>query len=285
MRIRLLYTAEGALRWASHLDVVSELTRLFFRARIDVEYSKGFGHKPKFHYAPPRPTGASSLWEIADADLSSIEPLADFAYSADIHGVGVFFEATPATSISTYPRESSGGISLSFDDSIGIPEFEPPEWWNALVSKEYRISTSGKTGKMAGRLSTFACPGMRILGLRELDESEPAIGRLVKSALFKAVFKLGSPKEANELCDTLKAGDWIVQAGREGKSRNIKELAANISVDSKGHFAGLFLSVLVLPSATFPVMKLVNLLTSKYGLIPVCVSRELLLDELGSPIS
>lgn len=68
-RIRFKFTKTGTLKYLSHLDIISIITRALRRAGINMEYSKGFNPKPKIIFGPPIPLGISSLAEYADVNM------------------------------------------------------------------------------------------------------------------------------------------------------------------------------------------------------------------------
>lgn len=71
--LRAAYAKSGLLRMVAHRDMGTHLRRMFHRARLPMTYSQGFSPKPRFHFAPPLPLGATCGEDWLDIDLD--EPL------------------------------------------------------------------------------------------------------------------------------------------------------------------------------------------------------------------
>lgn len=68
-QIRLQYSKKGAIRFASHLDMIRLFDRSFRRADLKLVYSQGFHPHPKIAYGPSLPTGYESESEYLDVHL------------------------------------------------------------------------------------------------------------------------------------------------------------------------------------------------------------------------
>ncbi len=74
-RVRLKFSKTGEMRFLSHLELVSLITRAIRRAGLPLRYSQGFHPLPKLSFSPPLPVGMESAEEYMDMELGSIERL------------------------------------------------------------------------------------------------------------------------------------------------------------------------------------------------------------------
>ncbi len=70
-RIRVRYTKLGKVRFVGHRDVARIWERALRRAEVPVAYTEGFSPRPRLSFGLALPTGAESVAEYLDADLSS----------------------------------------------------------------------------------------------------------------------------------------------------------------------------------------------------------------------
>lgn len=71
MRLRIRFTKLGKIRFLGHRDLARCWERSIRRAQLPMAYSEGFSPRPKMHYGLALPTGAESLAEYMDIDLST----------------------------------------------------------------------------------------------------------------------------------------------------------------------------------------------------------------------
>jgi len=76
VRIRIRFTKLGKIRFLGHRDLARCWERAIRRAELPVAYSEGFSPRPRLHYGLALPTGAESLAEYMDIDLTSDVELA-----------------------------------------------------------------------------------------------------------------------------------------------------------------------------------------------------------------
>lgn len=76
-RLRIIYGIEGALMYASVLDMGRLWERLLRRARVPLVYSQGFNPHPRLQFAAPLPVGYSSDCELLDIWLTKRWEAAD----------------------------------------------------------------------------------------------------------------------------------------------------------------------------------------------------------------
>lgn len=70
MRIRIVFSKTGALRFIGHLDLNTIWERGTRRAGLPLAYSQGFHPQPKIHIAAALPLGFSSRCEVLDMRLN-----------------------------------------------------------------------------------------------------------------------------------------------------------------------------------------------------------------------
>jgi len=70
VRIRVRFTKLGKIRFLGHRDLARCWERTIRRCELPVAYSEGFSPRPRLHYGLALPTGAESLAEYLDLDLS-----------------------------------------------------------------------------------------------------------------------------------------------------------------------------------------------------------------------
>ncbi|HET7654273.1 MAG TPA: TIGR03936 family radical SAM-associated protein [Acidimicrobiales bacterium] len=77
MRVRLRFSKLGKIRFTSHRDVARMFERAFRRTGLPVAYSGGFAPRPKVSFGLALPTGAESVAEYLDVELSRhVDPAA-----------------------------------------------------------------------------------------------------------------------------------------------------------------------------------------------------------------
>lgn len=77
MRIRIVFSKAGALRYIGHLDLNTIWERGMRRAGLPLAYSQGFHPQPKIHLASALPLGFSSRCEVLDMRLNEQVDLAE----------------------------------------------------------------------------------------------------------------------------------------------------------------------------------------------------------------
>jgi radical SAM-linked protein len=75
-RIRITYGVDGALVYASVLDMGRLWERLLRRAGVPLVYSQGFNPHPRLQFASPLPVGYSSECEVLDIWLAEQQDMA-----------------------------------------------------------------------------------------------------------------------------------------------------------------------------------------------------------------
>ena len=70
MRLRIIFTKQGALRYTGHLDLHKIWERSIRRAKLPLAYSQGFHPQPRINLAAALPLGFSSRAEVMDIWLN-----------------------------------------------------------------------------------------------------------------------------------------------------------------------------------------------------------------------
>jgi len=70
MRVRVIFSKQGALRFIGHLDLHKILERSIRRAKLPLTYSQGFHPQPKINLAAALPLGFASRAEVMDMWLN-----------------------------------------------------------------------------------------------------------------------------------------------------------------------------------------------------------------------
>lgn len=69
IKLRAAFEKTGPLRYISHRETITAITRALHRAGVALEYSKGFHPQPKVAFGPPLPVGVESLEEYLDMEV------------------------------------------------------------------------------------------------------------------------------------------------------------------------------------------------------------------------
>lgn len=98
MRVRLRFSKLGKVRFTSHRDVARMFERAFRRVGLPVAYSGGFAPRPRVSFGLALPTGAESVAEYLDVELSrdDVDPAALPARLSPALPVGVDVTAAVA---------------------------------------------------------------------------------------------------------------------------------------------------------------------------------------------
>ena len=69
IKVRARFTKTGRLRYLSHRELMTHMTRALRRAGISLEYSKGFNPAPRVAFGPPLSVGVAGLREYFDMEV------------------------------------------------------------------------------------------------------------------------------------------------------------------------------------------------------------------------
>jgi radical SAM family uncharacterized protein/radical SAM-linked protein len=69
IKVRARFSKTGKLRYLSHRELITHMTRAIKRAGVEVDYSKGFNPAPKISFGPPLGVGVSGEREYFDMEV------------------------------------------------------------------------------------------------------------------------------------------------------------------------------------------------------------------------
>jgi radical SAM family uncharacterized protein/radical SAM-linked protein len=69
IRVRTRFSKGGALRYLSHRELITHVTRALNRAGVDLQYTQGFHPSPKIAFGPPLGVGVSGRSEYFDMEM------------------------------------------------------------------------------------------------------------------------------------------------------------------------------------------------------------------------
>jgi len=130
MRVRVIFSKQGALRYIGHLDLHKIWERSIRRAKLPLSYSQGYHPQPKIHLAAALPLGFSSRAEVMDMWLNE-----------DVENVA-----------STLQAYVPPGLTITSASQVDDRE---PSLQSQVIAAEYQLEIteapqSGETGSGAG---------------------------------------------------------------------------------------------------------------------------------------
>ena len=75
IKVRGVFEKTGTLRFISHREMITSLTRALNRAGVAIEYSQGFHPQPKLALGPPLSLGVEGAQEYFDMDILPLRAL------------------------------------------------------------------------------------------------------------------------------------------------------------------------------------------------------------------
>ena len=162
IRVRLLFSKGGDLRFLGHLELVSVIKRMIRRAGLPVAYSKGFHPMPKLVFSPPLPVGIESDGELLDIDLETgsgtpgvrLDPASVLERLNSVAPEGIrFLESALISLNSSAPSASMSengyiilltdgpqGLDIDLDDIDGIlRDFQTKDSFLLSISKKDKV--------------------------------------------------------------------------------------------------------------------------------------------------
>lgn len=79
IRIRARFSKTGALKFLSHRELMTHMTRALRRAGVRLEHTQGFSPSPKVAFGPPLGVGVAGTGEYFDMELIPLMPLEEVA--------------------------------------------------------------------------------------------------------------------------------------------------------------------------------------------------------------
>jgi radical SAM-linked protein len=125
MRVRIIFSKQGALRYTGHLDLHRLWERAMRRAELPIAYSQGFHPQPRISLAAALPLGFSSRCEALEARLNGEIPVDEISsrlkdnLPADIQvtNVEVMDERAPALQTQVLSAEYHAQLTEPVDGS------------------------------------------------------------------------------------------------------------------------------------------------------------------------
>jgi len=140
MRIRIIFSKTGALRYTGHLDLHTLLERAARRAQLPLAYSQGFHPTPKIQLASALPLGISSraemmdVWLTTDCEINQVRDSFQAALPRDIQilDIQIVDDRAPALQTqliaaeyeATIPDEHASNLTsrlAALSDALSLP--------------------------------------------------------------------------------------------------------------------------------------------------------------------
>jgi len=213
MRLRVRFQKLGKVRWTSHRDVARMWERACRRVQLPLAYTEGFSPRPKMHFGLALPTGAESVAEYLDLDLT---PEAD----VDLHGLSTLLSpALPAgvdvTAVAVVDPKAPS-LQEDVDSCTWRVAFAPDVQLAAVVERALASSTLLVERERKGRLSVDDVrPAILALSAVTTAEGDPELEALLatrpRALRPQELLRTLDPElEATRVCRT---HQWIERDG------------------------------------------------------------------------
>lgn len=142
MRVRIIFSKQGALRYTGHLDLHKIWERSIRRAKLPLAYSQGYHPQPKINLAAALPLGFSSKAEVMDMWLNE-----------DVEDV-----------LPTLQAHVPPGLTIMQAETV---DDRKPSLQSQVIAAEYQVEiteaghASGLTEKIASVLESESIPRVR----------------------------------------------------------------------------------------------------------------------------
>lgn len=120
IRVRIEFSKTGMLRYLSHLELITAMTRALRRAGIPFDFSKGFHPKPEMSFGPPLNVGVAGEKEYFDMEVFT--PFDVELYSARLSETlpaGIRISRMVVVPVN---EPSLTGFVNRYDYIVGVPE-------------------------------------------------------------------------------------------------------------------------------------------------------------------
>ena len=194
MRLRIVFSKSGALRYTGHLDLHSLWERTVRRAGLPLAYTQGFHPGPKIQIASALPLGFIGRAEIVDLWIS------------DLPG------SQPSLFKDTLQSSAPPGLVIS---SVEVVDERGPALQTQVLSAEYEVTllepglVAGLDQGITGLLAAASLPRQRrgkSYDLRPLIESLEVIGSEGSGSarlLMRLAAREGATGRPEEVLDAL----------------------------------------------------------------------------------
>lgn len=162
VRYLVKYTKEGEIKFISHLDLMRTIQRVIRRAKLPIEYSKGFNPHMSLSIAQPLSVGVYSCGEYLDVVFTE--------------------ELKEEEIIDSLNKHTVGGVKFLNAVKVIVPENKKVPQGMALIDgAKYIIKLKLKEGKTINFDSIKEFPHWNMLKKTKSGEKEVDIRSLVKS--------------------------------------------------------------------------------------------------------
>jgi len=241
MRLRIVFSKTGSLRYTGHLDLQTVWERTIRRAGLPLAYTHGFHPGPKIQIASALPLGFLGRLEIVDIWLTDVG--ADLPVYAP--GGVPAAEGTPDAPGGLPAAQSTpdapGGLPAAQstpDAPNGLPVAEgTPDAPGGVPAAESTVANT-PARPYVEILQPAAPPGLTILSVEQVEEGAPALQTQVVSAEYEVTLlePASIPDLDKRLQDLLAAGSLPRQ--RRGRDYDLRPLIEEISLAPTAHSEG-----------------------------------------------
>lgn len=162
VRYLVKYTKEGEIKFISHLDLMRTIQRVIRRAKLPIEYSKGFNPHMSLSIAQPLSVGVYSCGEYLDVVFTE--------------------ELKEEEIIEALNKHTVGGVKFLNAVKVIVPENKKVPQGMALIDgAKYIIKLKLKEGKTINFDAIKEIPHWNMLKKTKSGEKEVDIRALVKS--------------------------------------------------------------------------------------------------------
>ncbi len=208
-RFRLRYAKINRMRFLGHQDVVRAFHRAFRRARIRLDYSKGFHPHPRLRFSPPLSLGLESVAEYLDFDIqdSNLNTQETFFALEESLPSGLKPMELEEISLNSSPisdrikgfiyQIKSFGTLSSGDVGARVTEFESSE--TCVIIRQHKGKTKSRDLKehlenleFSGESMTFTLKVGRSGAVNPLDASAAVLGLPRDETRTLKIFKIAA---------------------------------------------------------------------------------------------
>jgi radical SAM family uncharacterized protein/radical SAM-linked protein len=188
IRVRALFSKTGEMRYLSHRELITHVTRALSRAGVRLEHTKGFHPTPRVSLGPPLGVGVAGLNEYFDMEITPHAPLvsikerlnAELAEGIEVH------ELAPLR-----PKEPSlQGFVTGYLYEIACPDLGGLRGF--LEKKEFHVERDkGRVDirPMVEEAEFLTGTKARLL-LRDLDDAKVRLDEIAEKVFGKDITEL-----------------------------------------------------------------------------------------------
>jgi len=132
MKLRLIYSKTGLIRFTSHRDLMRILFRSFSRIELPIRYSEGYSPHPRVTFCPPLKVGMEGFNEVIEIHLTELVETDEIIVSLNdvlpvgMKAEGAFLPPEDSPSLGKLIREVEYRVYLS--DSVRVTDRDIEEF-------------------------------------------------------------------------------------------------------------------------------------------------------------